>query len=78
MCLLSAGVRHALLTLCSPWGRLVGVLTPAAPGVPPPPRPPASPTRAAHMVWAFSARAAHIGSYYAIKYVDPIWNGTTR
>jgi hypothetical protein len=33
---------------------------------------------AAHMVWAFSARAAHIGSYYAIKYVDPIWNGTSR
>lgn len=32
----------------------------------------------AHYVWAFSARTAHIGSYYAIKYVDPIWNGTAR
>jgi hypothetical protein len=38
----------------------------------------AIPARAAHCVWAFSARGAHIGSYYAIKYVDPIWNGTTR
>jgi hypothetical protein len=26
-------------------------------------------------VWAFSAVAAHYGSYYAIKYVDPVWNG---
>jgi hypothetical protein len=26
-------------------------------------------------VWAFSAVAAHYGSYYAIKYVDPVWSG---
>eukprot|EP00882_Tetradesmus_deserticola_P017598 GHRQ01018854.1.p1 GENE.GHRQ01018854.1~~GHRQ01018854.1.p1 ORF type:complete len:298 (+),score=119.97 GHRQ01018854.1:738-1631(+) len=30
---------------------------------------------AAHAVWAFSAVATHYASYYAIKYVDPVWSG---
>jgi hypothetical protein len=33
---------------------------------------------AAHAVWAFSAVAAHYGSYYAIKYVDPVWSGVSN
>lgn len=33
---------------------------------------------AAHVVWAYTARAAQYGSYYAIKYVDPVWSGVTN
>eukprot|EP00775_Hariotina_reticulata_P001789 gene1789-2123_t len=30
---------------------------------------------AAHAVWAYTARMGHLGSFYAIKYVDPVWSG---
>jgi hypothetical protein len=30
---------------------------------------------AAHAVWAYAARMGHVGSFYAIKYVDPVWTG---
>eukprot|EP00878_Enallax_costatus_P005484 GHUV01005756.1.p1 GENE.GHUV01005756.1~~GHUV01005756.1.p1 ORF type:complete len:398 (+),score=76.15 GHUV01005756.1:661-1854(+) len=33
---------------------------------------------AAHALWAYTARAAQYGSYYAIKYVDPVWSGVTN
>jgi hypothetical protein len=29
-------------------------------------------------VWGAAGKGAHVGSYYAIKFVDPIWNGTSR
>ncbi|KAF6252860.1 hypothetical protein COO60DRAFT_493251 [Scenedesmus sp. NREL 46B-D3] len=33
---------------------------------------------AAHAVWAVSAVAAHYSSYYAIKYVDPVWSSVSN
>eukprot|EP00879_Flechtneria_rotunda_P000453 GHRR01000552.1.p1 GENE.GHRR01000552.1~~GHRR01000552.1.p1 ORF type:complete len:481 (+),score=157.91 GHRR01000552.1:293-1735(+) len=33
---------------------------------------------AAHAVWAYTARAVHVGSYYAIRYVDPVWSGVAN
>jgi hypothetical protein len=42
---------------------------------PPHPKPPTTP--AAHAVWAYTARVMQLGSFYALRYVDPVWTGVS-